>query len=277
VLRPLLGLGALAGLAALAWALPAGAEPPRSKATASESPRILVFSRTEGFRHYSIPIGLAMIEDLGSKHGFEVEASEDAAAFTRANLARFDAVVFLSTTGDVLDRPEQRALNHYVRGGGGYAGIHSASDTEHEWPFYRKLVGAWFKSHPLQQLASFDNEAPRNPATKHLPERFTVFDEFYSFKTNPRPNVRVLLTIDESTYGPDPNTSYLPGGTPSSGVMGDHPMSWCHESLGGPSFYTELGHEGTTYLLGWFQRHVLGGIRIATGQAKANCSPRKRQ
>jgi type 1 glutamine amidotransferase len=170
-------------------------------------------------------------------------------------------------------RKAQLATQEYKRRGGSYVGIHSAADTEHDWPLYGRLVGAWFKSHPIQQTADFVNEAPTHPATSHLAPRFNVFDEFYSFKSNPRPDVRVLLTIDESTYDPDPNTTHLPGNTPSSGVMGDHPMSWCHDNLGGRVFYTALGHENYLYELDWFRQHLLGGILTATKRIKATCKP----
>lgn len=241
---------------------------------AGEKTRVLVFSKTAGFRHPSIPVGIAAIEELGAANGFEVVATEDSNAFRGPYLRRFDAVVFLLTTGDVLDDRRQLSLKRFIKRGGGYAGIHSAADTEHEWPYYGGIVGARFKSHPVQQTASFDNEAPDNPATRHLPERFSVFDEFYSFNRNPRPFVRVLLTIDESTYSPDPNTTNLPGGTPSTGVMGDHPMAWCHTRLGSRSFYTALGHEPYLYGLDWFRKHILAGIQYAAGDIDANCKPR---
>jgi type 1 glutamine amidotransferase len=189
--------------------------------------------------------------------------------------------------GAVLDTDEQRwALERYIRSGGGYVGIHAAADTEYEWPFYGRLVGAYFHSHPIQQFAEFDNEAQDHPATAHLNDRFSVFDEFYSFQGNPRDDVRVLLTIDEDTYLPDPNTTNIPlngDGTINeefipgeSGYMGDHPMSWCHDALGGTAFYTALGHESHLYDQDWYRRHLLGGILVATRQMSADCAPRAR-
>jgi uncharacterized protein len=249
-------------------------------ARAQEELDVLVFSRTTGFRHLSIPFGIEAIREIGAANGFTVEATEDPAQFTTPNLERFEVVVFLSTTGTVLDDPQRRAFMRYVRRGGGYVGIHSAADTEYEWPFYGSLVGAYFLSHPLQQSATIVNEGPDHPATAHLEPRFTTFDEFYSFRTNPRENVRVLLSIDESTYSPDPNTTNLPGGTPTSGVMGDHPMSWCHDfrrprggKRGGRAFYTALGHENYLYELDWFREHLLGGILTAARAVRANCRP----
>jgi uncharacterized protein len=272
------GGAALAIAAALAVALlsaPAGAGPQGGEsAEASEGFEVLIFSRTAGFRHASIPFGIAAIRALGEEHGFGVDATEDPAQFSGRNLKQYEAVVFLNTTGTVLEEGGKRAFMRYVRRGGGYVGIHSAADTEYDWPFYERLVGAYFLSHPIQQTATFHNEALDHPATSHLARRFEVFDEFYSFQTNPRPNVRVLLTIDETSYSPDPNTTHLPGGTPASGYMGDHPMSWCHRDFRGRAFYTALGHENYLYQLDWFREHLLGGILTAAKQVKARCGPR---
>jgi type 1 glutamine amidotransferase len=258
--------GALAGLA-----IPAAE--PAAAATEKDGFRVLVYSRTTGFRHISIAPGVEAIRELGEANRFGVDATEDPSAFTRRNLRRYAAVIFLNTTGTVLERPQKRAFRRYVERGGGFAGIHSAADTGHEWPFYDRLVGALFLSHPLQQFAWFENEAPDHPATAHLDPRFLTFDEFYSFKRNPRPGVRVLLSIDESTYFPDPNTTYLPGNEPVTGVMGDHPMSWCHRVRRGKSFYTALGHEPYLYSIGWYRRHILGGILTAARATPATCRP----
>lgn len=259
-------VGALAGAAS--------ADPATTERAAGKSFRVLVFSRTTGFRHHSIPTGVNAIHELGREYGFRVRNTENPEVFRPRKLRRFAAVVFLNTTGTVLNRVRKRAFKRYIRRGGGYVGIHSAADTEHDWPFYERLVGALFLSHPLQQPARFNNEAPKHPATAHLDPRFWSFDEFYSFKRNPRARVRVLLSIDEGTYLPDPNTSHLEGAG-VSGRMGDHPMSWCHRVGKGRSFYTALGHEPYLYSVGWYRRHVLGGIRVAAGVAKANCRPRR--
>lgn len=108
----------------------------------------LVFSKTAAFRHGSIPAGIAAIQELGEENGFEVTATEDAGAFTAENLAQYDVVIWLSTTGDVLNDQQQAAFEDYIQNGGGYAGIHAASDTEYQWPWYGELVGAYFASHP---------------------------------------------------------------------------------------------------------------------------------
>jgi uncharacterized protein len=238
---------------------------------------VLVFSRTETFRHASIPVGISTIQDLGAANGFSVTATEDPGAFTSQNLRKFEVIVFLNTTGDVLDPPQQNALRRHIhRRKSGYVGIHSGADTEHGWPWYGKLVGAYFLAHPIQQSATFRNEGLKQPPTSHLARDFTVADEFYSFKSNPRPDVRVLLTIDEDTYMPDPNTTYLPDSPvpPTTGYMGDHPMSWCHDNAGGRSFYTALGHEIHMYALDWYRQHVLNGILTAAREVKTNCRTR---
>lgn len=242
--------------------------------------RVLVYSRTAGFRHASIEPGIAALGELGRANGFAVDASEDPTVFNPETLARYAAVIWLNTTLTVLDTEAQReALQRYIEAGGGYVGIHSAADTEHDWPWYGELVGAYFKSHPVQQLGRLRIEAADHPAVAALPDPWTVFDEFYSFKTNPRGLVRVLMNIDETSYAQDPNTTCLPD-SPTfpngfSGVMGDHPMSWCHDRLGGRAWYTALGHEAALYQLPEFREHLLQGILTATRRVAADCQPRE--
>ncbi len=219
--------------------------------------RVLVFSRTAGFRHDSIPAGIAAIRDLGTG-GFAVDATEAPGAFTTDNLHRYRAVVFLTTTGDVLDDRQQGAFEGYVRGGGGYVGVHAATDTEYGWPFYGELVGAWFASHPAVQPARIHVEDPNHPATAGLPALWSRTDEWYNFRTDPRPSVHVLLTLDESSY--------------TGGTMGaDHPIAWCHPVGRGRSFYTAGGHTREAYREPEFRAHLLGAIRWAAGLATGNC------
>ncbi|WP_432253528.1 ThuA domain-containing protein [Streptomyces sp. HNM1019] len=233
---------------------------PAAASGAADDGRVLVFSKTAGFRHDSIPDGIAAIEELGAQGGFAVDATEDAAAFTPDNLARYDAVVFLSTTGDVLDTAQQSAFEGYVRAGGGYAGVHAAADTEYDWPFYEGLAGAYFQSHPAIQQATVDVEDRANPATAHLAPTWERTDEWYNYRTNPRERVRVLAALDESSY--------------QGGEMGeDHPISWCQEYQGGRAFYTGFGHTKESYADPAFRQHLLGGIRYATGAAHADCRP----
>ncbi|KIR61350.1 MULTISPECIES: ThuA domain-containing protein [Micromonospora] len=204
--------------------------------------RILLFTRTTGFRHDSIPAGVRTMRELHDA----AENTEDPAAFTPDNLARFAAVVFLNTNGDVLTDAGRTAFEAYVRGGGGFLGVHSAAATEYGWAFYRELVGAWFDRHPPVQPARITVAEPRHPATAHLPTTWERVDEWYDFRS--RPDARVLLRADESTYR---------GGT----MGGDHPLAWCHERCGGRSFYTALGHTVESYAEPEFRAHLAGALR----------------
>ena len=160
-------------------------------AAAADEPHVLVYSHTAGFRHLSIPDGIAAVTELGEEGGYTVEATEDPAVFTDEELARFDAVVFLNTTGEVMTPTGRAAFERFVRDGGGWVGVHSAADTEYEWDFYGTLLGgAWFLAHPVQQPGVIVREVADHPSTAHLPERWTLpFEEFYSFRAS-RPTSR---------------------------------------------------------------------------------------
>ena len=213
--------------------------------------KVLVFSKTAGFRHASIPNGLAAIQQLAVENSFQVIATEDATLFNDASLAQFRAVVFLMTTGDVLDATQQAAFERYIRAGNGYVGIHSASDTEYSWPWYGGLVGAYFSNHPAIQRAIVRVEDAQHPSTRFFTGPWIRNDEWYNFRTNPRANVHVLATLDETTY--------------SGGTMGDHPIAWYHEYDGGRAWYTAVGHTAASYTEPLFRAHLLGGIQYAAG------------
>ncbi|MBB5869262.1 glucose/arabinose dehydrogenase [Allocatelliglobosispora scoriae] len=222
---------------------------------------VLVFSKTAGFRHDSIAAGIAAIRTLGTANNFTVEATEDAAAFTDANLARFATVVWLSTTGDVLDATQQAAFERYIRAGGGYAGVHAAADTEYSWPWYGSLVGAYFSSHPAPQTATVKVEDPAHPSTATLPLKWSKSEEWYSFQSNPRPRVHVLASVDEKTY------------TPGTSAMGaDHPFAWCQNYDGGRAWYTAGGHDIAAYSDATFLKHLLGGIQTSANAISADCT-----
>jgi cytochrome c len=216
--------------------------------------RVLVFSRTTGYRHGSIEAGVAAVQRLGRENGFAVEATEDAGAFSERNLKRFRAVVFLNTTGDVLDARQQDAFERFIQAGGGWVGIHSATDTEYEWPWYGRLAGAYFESHPNNpnvRKGTFRILDKTHPSTQGFPNWWEREDEFYNFKSIDR-DIRVLIVIDESTYE---------GGTNGA----HHPMSWYHDFDGGRAFYTNMGHTEGTFSEPLFLRHLLGGLRYAIG------------
>ena len=219
--------------------------------------RVLVFTRTTGFRHDSIPDGIALVQQLGAANDFRVDASEDAAVFTPQSLKAYRAVIFLNTTGEVLNAAQKAAFRTYIRQGGGWVGVHSAADTEHAWPFYGQLLGkgAWFVSHPLIQTATLLREDAVHASTRHYPARFSFTDEWYNFKTDPRSAVDVLLAIDEASYDP------------GEGAMGDHPIAWCHAIGLGRAWYTALGHRSETYADTSFAQHLLGGILWAAGRS----------
>jgi type 1 glutamine amidotransferase len=209
-----------------------------------------VFSRTTGFRHDSIPAGIAAFRALGADSGFTVTATEDPAVFTPDGLARFRAVVFLSTSGDVLGPDQQAALEAYVRGGGGWVGVHSAADTEYDWPFYGELVGARFARHPKVQPVTV--RVRDHPVTAALPRTWRITDEPYDYRTRPGKDVQILADLDESTY--------------SGGGMGaDHPIVWTRSIDAGRSFYAGLGHPAALYADPDFRALLLGGLRYAAG------------
>ncbi|WP_236059892.1 ThuA domain-containing protein [Chitinophaga rhizophila] len=212
-------------------------------------PRLLVFSKTAGFRHDCIPAGKIAMIKLGQAHGFEVDTTEDASVFNTKNLKRYAAVLFLNTTGDVLNNEQQSAMEGYIHNGGGYMGIHAATDTEYGWPWYNKLAGAWFTSHPAQQNATLLVVDRNHEATRHLEEKWVRWDEWYNFK-DLNPDVHVLIKIDESSYKGGENG-------------GNHPMSWYHDFEGGRAFYTELGHTKESYTDQAYLQHVMGGLRYA--------------
>ncbi|ASJ76705.1 ThuA domain-containing protein [Granulosicoccus antarcticus] len=221
----------------------------------SGAPRVLLFSETRDFRHSSIEDAVLALQELGSSADIETDLAADSAGlFTETNLANYDAVVWVLTSGDVLDADEQTAFENYIRSGGGFAGIHAASDTEYDWPWYGALVGAYFERHPLVQSASQNVEDGSHPSTAHLGSTWTRTDEWYDYRSNPRAQVNVLLTLDEDSY--------------SGGEMGDdHPSAWYHDYDGGRSWYTGGGHTDTSYSEPDFRAHLLGGLRYAAGVA----------
>jgi type 1 glutamine amidotransferase len=219
------------------------AKPDRAKS------RILIFSKTNGYRHGSIPAGIAAIKKLGAENGFEVDATEDSTWFNKKTLKKYAALVFLSSTGKIFGPAEEQALQEYIHNGGGYVGIHAASDCEYDWPWYGELVGAYFKSHPKQQQAKLLVVNKDHPSTRSLPDTWERFDEWYNFK-NLNPKVTVLIKIDESSY--------------TGGENGEnHPMAWYHEYDGGRAFYTELGHTDESFSDSNYLHHILGGIEYA--------------
>ncbi len=223
---------------------------PQQKSTL---PKLLLFSKTASFRHDSIPDGIACIRDLLGAQ-FQIDATEDATVFSQENLARYKVVVFLSTTGDILDASQQRAFESFVHGGGGFAGIHAAADTEHDWPWYGKLVGAYFLTHPKPQKSMIRVESKSHPSTSMLPDQWERFDEWYVYKDNPRSRVKVLAALDDATID-------------GANMGGDHPIAWYQEFEGGRSWYTGGGHTKESYKEPLFRDHIKGGILWAASSS----------
>lgn len=216
---------------------------------------MLSFSHTAEYRHQAIPAAIAALAGIADQRGWTFESSEDASRFDDAGLSAFDVVVFLMTTGDVLSAEEEAAFERFIRSGKGYVGVHSAADTEYDWPWYGQLVGAYFLGHGDIQTASVLVDAPGHPALADVPDPWSRRDEWYGFQTNPRAAVEVLLRVDESSF------------TPGPGMMGDdHPIAWCHEFDGGRSFYTALGHTADSYEEPAFLEHLAWGIEWAAGR-----------
>ena len=212
---------------------------------------LLVYSRTTGYRHASIEDGVKMLEKLCEEHGYTMTHTEDPTAFSDESLAAYTVVIFLNTTKDVLDDTQQEAFIRYIRGGGAFVGVHAASDTEFDWPWYGKLVGAYFAGHPKIQQADIHITAPDHVCMHDLPNPWTRTDEWYNFR-DVQPGLTVLAKVDESSYE---------GGT----MDGDHPIAWCQEFEGGRSFYTALGHTPESYTEPAFIGHVHRGILWAAG------------
>jgi glucose/arabinose dehydrogenase/cytochrome c551/c552/type 1 glutamine amidotransferase len=217
-------------------------------------PKVLVFSKTLGFKHASIPSGMAAIQKLGAENGFEVDTTKNADTFNEENLKQYSTIIFLSTTGNVLDAKQEAAFERYIQAGGGFVGVHAATDTEYDWGWYNKLVGAYFLSHPSgTPEADFIIKDTNHPSTQMFTDSiWHRSDELYNYKKI-NPDVNILMTLDESTYEGGENGNF-------------HPISWYHEYDGGRSFYTGAGHTEESYSEDLFLRHLLGGIQYAIGE-----------
>ncbi|TVQ65642.1 MAG: ThuA domain-containing protein [Balneolaceae bacterium] len=220
-----------------------------------QEPSVLVFSKTAGFRHDSIEAGIDAVKQLGSGHGFSVTATEDSDYFTPENLGRYAVVIFMNTTGTLFDEDQRAAFKQFIQNGGGFVGVHSATDTEYDWPWYGGLVGAYFANHP-------NNPNVRNAelivtdrshlSTLDLPEPWIRDDEWYNFGTI-SDAIQVVVKLDTDSYE-------------GSDHPGNHPASWFQEYDGGRAFYTAMGHTSETFSEPVFLKHLLGGIHYAMGR-----------
>ncbi|MBW4890994.1 ThuA domain-containing protein [Mucilaginibacter sp. HMF5004] len=216
--------------------------------------RVLIFSLTKGFHHASIADGIAAITQWGTEIQFDTDTTTDPAKFTDANLKQYKAIIFLSPTGNgFFTDDEKAAFQKYIHNGGGFVGIHAATDCLYDWEWYGKLVGAYFVKHPKIQAATLHTTDQNHSTTKGLPAEWTHTDEWYNFK-DISPDIKLLVTVDEKSY--------------TGGTNGDvHPISWYQKFEGGRVFYTALGHTKEDYTTDTlFKTHVLRGIAYALGR-----------
>lgn len=224
---------------------------------------VLLYTKMEGFHHKAVNEGVQAMRLMAKKHHFNIDWHEDANMFSDERLARYDAIVFLMTTGSILNEDQQAAMQRFIQSGKGFVGIHSASDTLYEWEWYTKLVGRMFRIHPVIQTAELQVIDRSFPGVERMPERFLWTDEYYDFGPELTDNLNYILTIDESTYEPAANWGHV-----SSEGMGEfHPLAWYQYFDGGRSFYTALGHVPETFSDDLFLEHIYGGLYwAATGR-----------
>lgn len=228
---------------------------------AQEQFNCLVFSKTEGYRHESILEGVQAIRALGQKHYFNVIWKEDATIFNDAELKKYKVIVFLNNSGDIFNEEQQKAFKKYIQNGGGFVGVHGASATEYDWEWFGKLIGRYFKIHPVIQTAKMHVIDKSHPSTYHLPDKWLWTDEWYDFYEPLSDDLVDVITVDESTYNPEAKWDEV-----ESKGMGDyHPIAWYHEYDGGRAYYTALGHIRASYLDPLFLKHLYGAIYWAAG------------
>ena len=217
---------------------------------ATETSIVLVFSGTKGFRHESIVHGKTALLKIGSEKSWQVDTTEDATRFTEASLKKYQVVIFLNTTGNILNDDQQKAFESFIQSGGGFVGIHAAADTEYDWPWYNNLVGGYFVSHPRPQGALYKVVNKDHPAVSFMPDTLRRPEEIYNFKSFKKELVNVLITVDEKSY--------------QGGKMGDyHPIAWYHNYDGGRAFYTAWGHDPKAFTEPIFLQHITAAIKWA--------------
>lgn len=224
--------------------------------------KVLLFTKTDGFHHESINEGVTAIKQLAIRNTFSVDWQENASVFTDKDLEKYQAVIFLNTTGNILNEQQQAAFEKFIKAGKGFVGIHSASDTEYDWAWYTKMVGMMFKIHPQQQTAYLKVEDSNFPGMERFPKKLLWTDEWYEFGPRKADDLKILISVDEKSYNP-----YAKWGDNEGKGMGVHPIAWYHNYDGGRAFYTGLGHIPAIYSDQTFLDHVYGGIYwAATGK-----------
>ncbi|WP_188149579.1 ThuA domain-containing protein [Teredinibacter waterburyi] len=229
----------------------------------AEQFNVLLFTKTDGFHHTSINQAVTAMEQLSDKHHFKVDWHEDASQINDENLKQYDVIMFLLTTGNILNDEQQAAMERFIQSGKGFVGVHSASDTEYDWDWYTKMVGRTFHIHPVIQTAELSVISRKFPGLERMPNKLLWTDEWYEFGAERSDDLNYILSIDESTYDPKADWGRVAG----DGMGKFHPVAWYHNYDGGRAFYSALGHMGSTYSDTLFLEHVYGGIYwAATGK-----------
>jgi type 1 glutamine amidotransferase len=218
--------------------------------------RVLLFTKTSEWHHESILDGVTAMRAMAEKHYFNIDWKVDSSVFSDAELSNYDVVMFLSTTGNILNAKQQTSLKKFIQAGNGFVGIHSAADTEKDWPWYQQLVGRTFTIHPPIQTAKLSVCQRNFPGLELAPNDFLWTDEWYDFGPENTLGLNYLLTVDESTYNVNSDWGHKKG----AGMGSFHPIAWFHEFDGGRSFYSALGHLPAIYENELFLNHVFGGL-----------------
>lgn len=233
-----------------------GIQAQKEKSEFEKPIHVLIFTKTAGFRHESISSGIKMLYDLSEKQNWIITATENEELLRDDFLSNIDVAVFLSPSGNAISDAGKEAFEKWMNSGKGFVGIHAASTLEYDWEYYGKLCGAYFKMHPVAQEATIIIENTDHPAMKPFKgmKSYTTFDEWYTFKENPRPNVDVLATLDESSIKKFNNEDFR---------MGDHPIIWSQERDGIRSFYTGFGHTHEAFQDKLIVEHIKNAINWA--------------
>lgn len=234
-----------------------------STSAQAEQFNVFLFTKTDGWHHKSINAAVTAMEKLSEKHHFSIDWHEDAARINDENLKQYDVVMFMLTTGNILNDEQKRVLTRFVQSGKGFVGVHSASDTEYQWDWYTKMVGRSFHIHPLIQTAELTVIDRKFPGMERMPDRFLWTDEWYEFGAEKIDTLNYIIAVDESTY----DTEAVWDDKSGNGMGEFHPLAWYHKYDGGRSFYTALGHMASTYSDTLFMEHIYGGLYwAATGK-----------
>jgi type 1 glutamine amidotransferase len=233
---------------------------------AADLPAVLVYSHNgltvdgkKGYVHDNIPSAVKAIEKLGTENGFTVTVSDDPAVFTTGPLNKYRAIIFASSNNKAFDNDaEKKAFQDYIHGGGGFVGIHSATGSERDWPWYWQLIGGTFWFHAPLQKFTVNVVDKTHPATAFFTgDTWAWEDEFYVVREQPK-DIHVLLAGNIKLLKMPANEKAIAAKLPDS-----VPLAWYHEFEGGRSFYTALGHKKEYYSDETFLKHLLGGIKWA--------------